>query len=168
MKKVSLILAAAIICATIFTACSTGNSASSNATSATEQQTTLADTVQVVTEIVKQNGPVTLDGNTLVVELEENPTTGYTLAYDNSNPTALKETENNYTADTTAANQVGSGGVHIWKFTPQNQGQVVLQFGQNPPGTDIFCEYSEIKCKVTLTVDEKLQITDFKVEDLRS
>lgn len=163
MKKLLAIVLVSALAAACMTSCASMQSSSS------QQASSKGKEIQIVTETQKNNGPATIiNDNSVAVELKENPSTGYTIAYDNSNPTAVKETYNDYSQDEMPSNVTGAPVMHRWEFSAEKPGKVVLQFGLNPPGTDIFCEYSELQCTISFTVDDNLNIKDLTVDDRRS
>lgn len=68
-----------------------------------------------------------VDGN-VVIELEGNPTTGYTWIYEMSQTGIIEEVSNTYIADDAAGNEVGVGGTFRFEFSAVASGEVGLRF----------------------------------------
>lgn len=67
-----------------------------------------------------------------VVQLLENPTTGYTWAFTASNENVLKLDWDQFVAAETAEGKeavAGAGGVHVWSFSGMAEGDVTLTYG---------------------------------------
>ena len=70
-------------------------------------------------------GQVTLEvGQTLVLTLASNPTTGYEWEIAEIDEAILKETHHEYKADWPVL--IGSGGKEIWRFQAQSSGSTTL------------------------------------------
>lgn len=65
-------------------------------------------------------------GKAVKIELDENPTTGYSWKYTMSQEGVLTEKENVYQKPTTGL--MGAGGKHTWSFLPAGDGEVELTF----------------------------------------
>jgi inhibitor of cysteine peptidase len=80
-----------------------------------------------------ENGSrVTLEvGQTLVLSLASNPTTGYQWEITELNQAILQETDHEYQADQPAL--AGSGGKEIWRFQAQASGTTTLSLGYRRP-----------------------------------
>jgi predicted secreted protein len=65
-----------------------------------------------------------------VVELKENPTTGYEWKYEMSAEGVLTPGRDAYTADTATGGEalMGAGGVHLWTFAAKAAGDVTLTY----------------------------------------
>ena len=66
--------------------------------------------------------------NTAVVELEGNPSTGYTWVYTVSPQGIVREVSNTYIANQTEDNRVGSGGKFIFTFEAIAEGEAEIVF----------------------------------------
>jgi len=66
--------------------------------------------------------------NTAAVELNGNPTTGYTWVYTMSPEGVLREISNEYIPDNTVEGVVGSGGKYIFTFEALINGETELIF----------------------------------------
>ena len=64
----------------------------------------------------------------LTITLPENPGTGFTWTYEQSDDALLTEKENVYTPDAGAQDLVGAGGSRTWEFRPDGRGDAVLSF----------------------------------------
>ncbi len=106
------------------------------------------------------NGEV-IDGN-LVIELDGNPTTGYTWVYQMSSEGIIEEVSNTYAVASGTDGLVGAGGTFRFEFAPVAPGKVGLQFSY----LRTFQENSTIEVRnYAVTVDENLQITFYSEED---
>lgn len=73
-------------------------------------------------------GQVALEvGQTLVLSLESNPTTGYQWQIAELDEAILKQTDYEYEADQPVL--VGSGGKEVWRFQAQSSGSTTLSLG---------------------------------------
>ena len=68
------------------------------------------------------------DQNTVSIELEGNPTTGYTWVYTMSPEGIVREISNKYVPDKNDGNLVGSGGKFIFTFEAVREGEAELVF----------------------------------------
>lgn len=59
------------------------------------------------------------DGDTIIIELPENPTTGYMWIIKNSKTEQITEKSNSYTSTSTG---IGSGGTRIFEFIVKTGG----------------------------------------------
>ena len=98
-------------------------------------------------------------GDTLVVKLDSNQTTG--CSWEASDLVRLSETESYYTADENTENLVGTGGTetHALTATEAGTGSVRFVYGQHWEGGNTFEIYN-----VTMTIDEDLNISDVQFE----
>ena len=64
-------------------------------------------------------------GDTLVLNLPENPTTGYRWAVDDANAGALQFEHSNYSPSTGAG--IGGGGVRTFTFYAKSPGSAILK-----------------------------------------
>jgi inhibitor of cysteine peptidase len=62
----------------------------------------------------------------IIINLIENPTTGYVWAIDKMNPTVLVSQDPTFSS--TSGGAIGSGGTRIFTFTANQPGTVPLQF----------------------------------------
>lgn len=65
-------------------------------------------------------------GDIGVVELDENPTTGFTWHYKIDNENVLKLDSDKYISPKT--NAVGAGGTHVWNFKASGRGSAKILF----------------------------------------
>ena len=72
---------------------------------------------------------VIADGDTIIIELSENPTTGYTWILKNSKTEQIIEKSNNYTSTNTG---IGSGGTRVFEFIMKigEGGSIILDNAQ--------------------------------------
>ena len=98
-------------------------------------------------------------GDTLVVKLESNQTTG--SSWTASELLNLEETESYYTPEENTENMVGTGGVetHAFTATGTGTGSFRLIYGQPWEGGGTYEIYN-----VTMTIDEDLNISDVQFE----
>lgn len=66
-------------------------------------------------------------GQTLVLSLDSNPTTGYQWEITELDEGILKQTGHEYEADQPVL--VGSGGKEVWRFQAQSSGSTTLSLG---------------------------------------
>ena len=94
-------------------------------------------------------------GDTLVVKLDSNQTTGCTWAA--SDLVNLEETESSYSQEENTANLTGVGGIetHVFRAVAPGEASMILTYGQHWENGRIFEQY-----QVTVEVDEELNITD--------
>ncbi len=77
-------------------------------------------------------GQVALEvGQTLVLSLESNPTTGYGWQIAELDEALLKETDHQYKADWPVL--IGSGGKEVWRFQAQSSGSTTLRLEYRRP-----------------------------------
>lgn len=82
-------------------------------------------TGQVEIDETANGGDVVLNaGDTLVLRLESNPTTGYGWEIAEVDETILREAYHEYEAE--SSDLVGSGGHEIWRFQTQSSGSTTL------------------------------------------
>ena len=74
-----------------------------------------------------------MEKNAAVIELEGNPTTGYIWVYSMSPENIIREVSNEYIANRTGSNIVGSGGKFVFVFEPINTGESELVFSYLRP-----------------------------------
>ncbi len=67
-------------------------------------------------------------GETFVIRLESNPTTGYSWSLAGFDANVVEKVSNVYEPKKTAANIVGSGGNEIWTFKAIAKGETKLTF----------------------------------------
>lgn len=73
-------------------------------------------------------GQVPLEvGQTLVLSLDSNPTTGYQWEITELDEAILKQTGHEYEADQPVL--IGSGGKEVWRFQAQSPGSTTLSLG---------------------------------------
>ena len=72
----------------------------------------------------------------VVIELQGNPTTGYSWEYTMSPENVIREVSNEYIADKTETNVVGSGGKFVFTFEAVTQGETTLVFSYRRPWED--------------------------------
>ncbi len=70
-------------------------------------------------------------GQTLVLSLDSNATTGYTREIVELDERVLKETKHEYKAEERVS--VGSGGKEIWRFLAQSPGRTSLSLAYRRP-----------------------------------
>jgi inhibitor of cysteine peptidase len=76
-------------------------------------------------------GQVTLEvGQTLVLSLKSNPTTGYEWEIAEIDEAILKETHHEYKADWPVL--IGSGGRDVWRFRAEAEGRTTLTLNYRP------------------------------------
>jgi len=66
------------------------------------------------------------DGKDLVLNLVENPTTGYIWSYHIADSSIVSLTEDKFEAAKSADGTVGAGGIHTMKFTATSEGDTLL------------------------------------------
>ncbi|MFH5835360.1 protease inhibitor I42 family protein [Proteiniclasticum sp. C24MP] len=74
------------------------------------------------------SGAVSIEGDTLTIALEENPTTGFCWSYTISDENVIHLVEDGYTAESNDPNVVGGGGMHQYTFEGLKAGEVTLVF----------------------------------------
>jgi inhibitor of cysteine peptidase len=87
-------------------------------------------------------------GDTLVLTLEVNPTTGYTWEVESDDPAVIESiSEPEYNPDSSA---IGAGGTYTYRFRAVAEGQVTLRLIYHRP---FETNVPELKsCKVTINV----------------
>jgi len=106
MKKLMGILMCMVLTAAALSACNTA--------------------AQTLTEEDDGKTVILNKGETLVVKLDGNPTTGYGWQLADFDQSVLKSAgDPDYKSD---SNLIGSGGMYTYKFTAQDSGEVVLKF----------------------------------------
>jgi len=66
-------------------------------------------------------------GDTIVLQLDENPSTGFTWEVSKTDATILTLQDSTYTRAPGNPGEVGRGGIHIWTFMATQPGTVHLQ-----------------------------------------
>ena len=79
-----------------------------------------------LTEADKGKTIAVQQGTEVLIRLNENPTTGYRWAIDQSDDTVLPLQSANFSSTPSAA--VGAGGARLFTFTAKQPGTVQLQF----------------------------------------
>ena len=79
-----------------------------------------------LTEADKGKTIAVQQGTEILIRLNENPTTGYRWAIDQSDDTVLPLQSSNFSSSPSAA--VGAGGARLFTFTAKQPGTVHLQF----------------------------------------
>lgn len=75
------------------------------------------------------SGSVTLKvGDTFIIRLESNPTTGYSWALAKPESDIVEQVSKVYEPSNTSENIVGSGGTEVWTFKAKAKGQIILTF----------------------------------------
>lgn len=64
------------------------------------------------------------EGCTIIIQLPENPTTGYSWEMDTG---GLKEISSEFVADSGAEGLVGAGGIHKWEFSADKKGTYTIK-----------------------------------------
>ena len=72
-------------------------------------------------------------GDTFVIELDSNPTTGYSWSLAKAEPNIVEKVSSVYQPRRTAERLVGSGGTEIWTFKAIAKGQTTLTFEYRRP-----------------------------------
>jgi inhibitor of cysteine peptidase len=90
----------------------------------------------------------------ITIELDGNPTTGYSWTYTMDPEGIVKEVSHEYKAD--AKGTVGGGGKYTYVFAAQSPGEVQMQFVYARPW-ETNAEASRIEID-TLSVDSKLRV----------
>lgn len=89
-------------------------------------------TGQVEIDDTDSGGEVVLNvGDTLLLSLESNPTTGYGWDITEIDQTILQETQHEYEAESPSL--VGSGGREMWRFQAQGSGSAALRLEYKRP-----------------------------------
>nr|WP_242693934.1 protease inhibitor I42 family protein [Proteiniclasticum aestuarii] len=71
---------------------------------------------------------VSYEGKALIIELEENPTTGFSWSYTISDTDVIHLVEDVYTEDSEDPEVVGGGGMHQYKFEGLSAGEATIIF----------------------------------------
>lgn len=71
---------------------------------------------------------VSISGKTIMIELEENPSTGFSWSYSLSDEDVIHLVEDGYVADSDDPNVVGGGGMHEYKFEGLEAGETTIIF----------------------------------------
>ena len=66
-------------------------------------------------------------GDTFIIALESNPTTGYSWSLAESDPNIVKKVSNVYEPQNVSPGIVGSGGTEIWTFKAIGEGEAKYQ-----------------------------------------
>lgn len=74
------------------------------------------------------SGAVSMEGKSLVITLEENPTTGFSWSHTNSDDTVLHLIKDGYIPESNDPDVVGGGGKHEYTFEGLKAGEVTLIF----------------------------------------
>ena len=74
------------------------------------------------------SGAVSIEGKTLIIELEENPTTGFSWSYTISDTDVIHLVEDGYMEDSEDPEVVGGGGMHEYKFEGLSAGEATIIF----------------------------------------
>lgn len=69
-----------------------------------------------------------IEGESLIIELEENPTTGFTWKCDEYDTSILELLDDAYMPDNTETDIVGRGGIHHYEFRGLSEGETTLTF----------------------------------------
>ena len=102
------IFTSAILCALLFAGCGNKQASSNNTDDS--------------------GGLTTKVGDTFVIRLEANHTTGYSWSLVDSTPGIVQKVSDVYEPYNTTGNIVGSGGTEIWTFKAIAKGTVTLTF----------------------------------------
>lgn len=89
------------------------------------------------------------------VELEGNPTTGYTWQYKMNPEGIVKEVKNEYVEDKQSGDAVGVGGKYVFEFEGVKAGEVTLEFRYARSWED---EEPSDQKTIVLKVDDKLNV----------
>ncbi len=73
-------------------------------------------------------GEAKVEGDSLIIDLEENPTTGFSWVYDDYDTAVLELIDDEYIPDETDSDVVGSGGIHHYEFKGLSEGETTLTF----------------------------------------
>ena len=85
-------------------------------------------------KVVDNSGTIEVKaGETFVIKLESNPTTGYSWSLAEYDSKVTKQESNVYEPTKTAANVVGSGGTEVWAFKAITKGETKLTFQYTRP-----------------------------------
>lgn len=69
-----------------------------------------------------------IEGEILIIELEENPTTGFSWKYNEYDTSILELLDDEYMPDSVETDIVGSGGIHHYEFRGLSEGETTLTF----------------------------------------
>jgi inhibitor of cysteine peptidase len=85
-------------------------------------------------EYGKDNTSISVgSGNTFVIKLDENPSTGYTWKYAVKNPTLVVLKSDQYVPDDASGKLVGSGGKRILTFQTVGKGSTQIECNYQRP-----------------------------------
>lgn len=121
LKNLKIMAVICLICAVLLSGCAdkgqneTGNNSEQNNTDDTGMETE-----QVVTEADNGTGISLKNGEAFLLELRENPSTGYSWELNLSE--GLTILSDNYTQDPAPEDQVGVSGTHSWEIKAVAQG----------------------------------------------
>jgi len=101
---------------------------------------------------------VSISGETLTIELEENPTTGFSWSYSLSDKDVIHLVEDGYTADSDDPNVVGGGGIHEYKFEGLKAGEATIIFDYYKSWEGV--ESAEEHIEYVVTVEEDGSIAE--------
>lgn len=99
------------------------------------------------------SGAVSIEGKTLDIRLEENPTTGFSWSYSISDDTVISLVEDGYIADSDDPNVVGGGGMHEYKFEGLKAGEVTITFDYFKSWEGVESAEEHIEYVVTVSGD---------------
>ena len=87
-------------------------------------------------------------GDAIAIRLEENPTTGYQWAIDQTNPEVIEHLESVFSPGSETG--IGSGGVRIFRFRAKKPGNVLLRLKQwrSWQGDNSTVEWFEVTIQV--------------------
>ena len=74
------------------------------------------------------SGAVSIEGKTLIIQLEENPTTGFSWSYTISDADVIHLVEDGYKESSEDPEVVGSGGMHEYRFEGLDAGEAIIIF----------------------------------------
>lgn len=75
-----------------------------------------------------------IEGESLIIVLEENPTTGFSWTYDEYDTAVLELVVDKYIPNESDPNVVGSGGIHHYEFKGLSEGETTLTLSISNPG----------------------------------
>lgn len=87
-------------------------------------------------------------GDTIIIRLRENPTTGYSWQMDIPETEAVKLQEDAYVAPDT--NLVGAGGIHKWQLKVTTSGTVKITGTYCRPWKKNMSPARRFECKITV------------------
>ncbi|WP_252228981.1 protease inhibitor I42 family protein [Clostridium sp. ZBS15] len=109
----------------------------------------------VETEPTKINNVYVASGKVVEINIEGNPTTGYTWNYEFNTDGIIKEEWKDYKQDNVDSEIQGAGGTYTWKFSAVKEGTTKVTFKYYRPWEN---EILETKTYI-FTVDKDLNIT---------